>query len=71
MRTSGDVRMQWICENTCLGLEIQTDIFDEFLENNEYSELLESFLKEEANGALIIYLEEIYTNGNSNHKTQV
>jgi hypothetical protein len=71
MKTSGDVRVQWIRENTSLGLEIQPDIFDEFLTNKEYSDLLEVFLKEEANGALILYLEEIFSNGNSNHKIQV
>ena len=71
MKTTGDVRVQWIRENTCLGLETQTDIFDELLSNKDYSDLLESFLKEESNGALILYLEELYTNGNSNHKTQV
>lgn len=70
---SSDVRVQWIRETTCLGLEIQTDIFDELLANKDYSDLLGEFLKGgEDNGALILYLEEVYTNGNSNnHKIQV
>jgi hypothetical protein len=71
MKNSGDVRVQWIRENTSLGLEIQPDIFDEFLTNKDYSSLLETFLKEELSGALILYLEEISTNGSSNHKSQV
>lgn len=68
MKTSGDARLHWIKETTCLGLEIQGDIFEDFL-NSKDSKLLETFLQEKTDGALILYLDE--TSSNGSNKNQV
>ncbi len=69
---TGDERLNWIRENTCLGLEITAEVFDELLQNKEESVFLDAFFKEKTGGALILYLEEVSGNGNTTSiKTQV